>query len=531
VFFIDTFVGTASVLTSFSVWGFILLGALWGVFVGAMPGVGSSVGFALLLPLTFIISPVNSVAMLLAVSVGNAYGNSLPAIVLGIPGSPATIMTVMDGNALYKQGKGDIALGGAYIGALAGQMVSIPLFVLLVVPLADLAYVFQPPELFGIYVFGMVAVVSIASANVVKGLISACLGLLVGLVGTDPLTSLPRFTFGITNLLGGLEETIVVIGILALGEIFRSLRQSFDWSMGAAGPSRVRLPRLRAMGGREIVPPLLGGTVIGTLVGAVPGAGSTTAALVSYQQARMWSKNPEQFGKGSMSGIIANEAAQNAANSGELIPTLALGIPAGGSMLILLGALIMQGFVPGPFLIVQAPELLYAAVAGLTGATIILAVIGMRMAGWTLAVSKVDRQLVLVGALALVVLGAYAYRGSASDVLVMLFFGVIGYWMYRFGYSPAAAALAVVLSRGFESSLRYGLALSDDSFWRLVTRPVTATILLVSLAVLAIGLIREVRTRRRPAAIEMQRAIAAEVEGIDLPPRPPHTEPPSEQRS
>jgi putative tricarboxylic transport membrane protein len=520
VFFLETFVGSASLLTSPTIWVFIFIGSMWGVFVGAMPGVGSSAGFALLLPLTFIIEPVNSVAMLLAVSVGNAYGNSLPAIVLGIPGSPATIMTVLDGNALYKQGKGDIALGGAYIGALAGQLVSIPIFVLLVVPLADLAYLFQPPELFGIYVFGMVAVVSIASRNIVKGLVSAGFGLLVGLVGIDPLTSLPRFTFGIEQIRGGLDETIVVVGILALGEIYRSLRQSFDWSMGVGAPSRVRLPKLRAMGGREIIPPLLGGTLIGTLVGAVPGAGSTTAALVSYQQAKMWSKRPQLFGRGSMSGIIANESAQNAANSGELIPTLALGIPAGGSMLILLGALLAQGFVPGPFLIVQNPELLYAAVAGLTGSTIILIVIGMRMAGWTLAVSRVDRQVVLVGALALVILGAYAFRSSVTDVVVMLVFGIIGYWMYRFGFSPAAAALAVVLSRGFESSLRYGLALSDDSVWRLVTRPITALILLVSLAMLVAGLIREMHSRRREQ-IEMQEAVSAEVEGIDLPPRAP----------
>jgi putative tricarboxylic transport membrane protein len=516
VFFIDTFVGAAAILTDPTVWAFILLGALWGVFVGAMPGVGSPVGYALLLPLTFIIDPVNSVAMLLAVSVGNAYGNSLPAIVLGIPGSPATIMTVMDGNALYKQGKGDVALGGAYIGALAGQLVSIPIFVLLVVPLADLAYVFQPPELFGIYVFGMIAVVSIASSSIIKGLVSAGFGLLVGLVGTDPLTSLPRFTFGIGDLRSGLDETIVVIGLLALGEIFRSLRQRYDWSMGAGAPKKVRLPRFRSMGGREIVPPLLGGTVVGTLVGAVPGAGSTTAALVAYQQAKMWSKHPEKFGKGSMSGIIANESAQNAANSGELIPTLALGIPAGGSMLILLGALLAQGFVPGPFLIVQNPQLLHAAVAGLAGSTIMLMAIGMRMAGWTLLVSRVDRQLVLVGALALVVLGAYAFRSSSTDVIVMLVFGIVGYWMYRFGYSPAAAALAVVLSRGFESSMRYGLALSDDSFVSLVTRPVTATILLVSLAMLVIGLIREVRARRHPEEEDLQEAISAEGEGADV---------------
>ena len=493
--FIDTFAGALEVLIHPTTWLFILLGAVWGVFVGAMPGIGSPVGYALLLPLTFVLDPVQSVAMLLAVSVGNAFGNSLPAITLAIPGSPATIMTVLDGHALFKQGKGDVALGATFIAALAGQLISIPLFVLLVIPLANLAYVFQAPELFGIYVLGLVAVVSIASNNIVKGLLSAAFGMIVGMVGLDPLTTFSRFTFGINEIRAGFDETAVIVGILALGEIFRSLRQSFDWGVGSE-TGRVRLPRLKEMGGKGMLPSLFGGTVLGTLIGAIPGAGSTTAALVSYEQAKLWSKHPEEFGKGSLTGIIANEAAQNAANSGELIPTLALGIPAGGSMLILLGALISQGFVPGPFLIVENPQLLWAAVAGLLGATIFLAIIGMRMAGWMLAVSRVNRSMVMVTALALVILGTYSLKSSLTDVLVLLLYGVIGYFMYRFGYSPAAAALAVVLARGFETSLRRGLALSHDSFIELITRPITAALLLLSIAVLTVGLVRQGRRKR-----------------------------------
>ncbi len=498
--FFETFAGAFEALLSPLTWGCILLGSTWGVFVGAMPGIGAPVGFALLLPLTFILNPVAAVAMLLAVSVGNAFGNSFPAITLAIPGSPATIMTVLDGHALFKQGKGDVAMGATYLAALLGQLISVPLFVLLVVPLADLAYVFQPPELLGVYVLGLVAVVSLASSNVLKGLLSAGFGLVVGLIGLDPLTSFSRFTFGITEIRPGLDDAAVIVGLLALGEIFRSLRQSFDWGLGGeAKRRRVRLPKLAEMGGKGMIPSLLGGTVLGTFIGAIPGAGSTTAALVSYEQAKLWSKKPEEFGKGSLTGIIANEAAQNAANSGELIPTLALGIPAGGSMLILLGALNSQGFIPGPFLIVDNPELLWAAVAGLLGATVFLAIVGMRMAGWMLSISRVDRSSVLVAALALVLLGTYAVKSSITDVVVMLIFGVIGYFMYRYGYSPAAAALAVVLSRGFESSLRRGLALSHDSFWELVTRPITGVLLLVSLALLILSLWRQHRRRRAPA--------------------------------
>lgn len=497
--FLDSMQGALEVLLDPITWFWILVGSFWGVFCGAMPGIGVTLGYALVLPLAFVLHPVVAVAMLLSISVGNQFGNSLPAITLAIPGGPSTIMTVLDGHALYKQGKGDIALGAAYIAALVGQAISVPLFVALVIPLAGLAYVFQPPELFAVYVIGMVTVISIASANVMKGLVSAALGLLVGIVGSDPLTALPRFTFDLTSLRSGLDDAVVIVGLLAVGELFRSMRQTYSWSADAGKDAfrRIKLPRLRAMGGRDMLPALFGGTIIGTFVGAIPGAGSTTAALVSYQQAKLWSKKPEEFGKGSLTGIIANESAQNSANSGELIPTFALGIPTSGSMIILLGALTAQGFVPGPFLIRDDPQLLYAAIAGLLGGTVLLAFVGMRMAGWMLRVSRVDRSLVMVGALALVVLGVFAFRSSVMDILVMLVFGVVGYFMYRYGYSPAAAALAVVLSKGFESSLRTGLALSDDSFVKLVTRPFTALILLLALAILVAGLWRQAVASRR----------------------------------
>ena len=502
--FFDTFAGAFEILLDPTSWLFIILGAVWGVFVGAMPGIGAPLGFALLLPLTFTLDPVVAVAMLLALSVGNAFGNSLPAITLAIPGSPATIMTVLDGHALFKRGKGDVALGAAYIAALGGQLISIPLFVLLVIPLANLAYVFQAPELFGIYVLGMVAVVSIASANILKGLLSALFGLIVGLVGLDPLTTFSRFTFDVVEIRAGFDETAVIIGLLALGEIFRSLRQNYSWTIEGE-VKRVRLPRLSEMGGGGMVAPLVGGTVLGTLIGAIPGAGSSTAALVSYEQAKLWSKHPEEFGKGSLTGITSNEAAQNAANSGELIPTLALGIPAGGSMLILLGALISQGFVPGPFLIENDPELLWAAVAGLLGGTIFLAIIGMRMASWMLSVSRLNRSSVMIVALALVVLGIYGLKSSVTDVIVMLAFGVVGYFMYRYGFSPAAAALAVILSRGLETSLRRGLALSDDSFVTLITRPVTAALLGLAILMLVAGSVRQYSRRNRvPVATELE---------------------------
>jgi putative tricarboxylic transport membrane protein len=501
--FLDAFTGAFGVLLQPLTWAFIILGALWGVVVGAMPGIGTTLGYALLIPLTFVLDPVVSVAMLLALAVGSQFGNSLPAILVGIPGGSASIMTVLDGHTLYRQGKGDIALGASYIAALGGQVISIPLFVLLVIPLSAFAYAFQPPEMFGIYTLGIVAIVTIVGKNLLKGLLSAGLGFMVSLVGLDPLTSRTRFTFGISELRPGLDEVAVIVGLLAVGEIFRQVRQIYAWSDLEQGARRrrIKLPRLKTMGGRDMVPALLGGTVVGTVVGAIPGAGATSASLISYQQAKLWSKRPEEFGKGSLTGIIANESAQNASNSGELVPTLALGIPPSGSMVILLSALTAQGFVPGPFLIDQDPQLLYAAIGGLLGGTIFLAIIGMRLAGWMLVVSRTDRTMALISALAIVVVGVYALRSSMTDVIVLFAFGVIGYFMYRYDYSPAAAALAVVVGEGFESSLRHGLDLSNQSMVELITRPVTAGLLAVSLVLLVVGIWKESRSGRpKPSA-------------------------------
>jgi putative tricarboxylic transport membrane protein len=505
--FVNAFTGAFEILLHPTVWLFVAIGAMWGVFVGAMPGIGTTLGYALLIPLTFNLPAVTSVAMLLSVAVGSQFGNSIPAILVGVPGGSASVMTVLDGYTLFKQGKGDIALGASYMGALVGQILSIPLFVALVIPLANLAYIFQPPELFAMYTLGMVAIVAIASDSIVKGLTSAAFGLLIGVVGLDPLTGVVRFTFGVVALRPGFDDVAVVVALLAGGELLRSARQSFQWPVeGGEEAKRIRLPRMSRMGGRDMIPPLLGGTLIGTLIGAIPGAGATPAALISYQQAKLWSKRPEEFGKGSLTGIIANEAAQNASNSGELIPTLALGIPGSGSMVILLGALIAQGFVPGPYLITRDPELLYAAVAGLVGGTVLLAFVGMRLAGWMLRAVRIDRSVMIVTSLALVVLGVLALRSSINDVAVLIGFSLVGYFMYRYGFSPAAAALAVILSRNFEASMRHGLSLSDDSWLVMLTRPITAALLFASFIFLFGGFWRQYRTWRRTNAVILAEA-------------------------
>jgi putative tricarboxylic transport membrane protein len=482
-------------------WLAVAAGTVFGVIAGAMPGIGTTLAFGLVLPFTFVMSPVIGVAFLLSISVGVGYGNSIPAILMGIPGNPAAILTVIDGHTLHKRGESGLALGVSFVAALGGQLVSILMFILLVVPLMGLAYHFSFPEIFGLYCLGFVALISLAGDNMVKGLMAAAFGISVGLVGLDPINMVARLDMGFREVRSGFEEVAVVIGLLALSELFRSSRQIFQWKDRTDDTAGGRFPAFSRI--RPAIPAMVGGTVVGTFVGAIPGAGATPAAMISYQVAQMISKHPEEFGKGSIEGIGANEAAQNASNSGELIPTLGLGIPVTGSMVLLLAALSVQGFVPGPLMVSNAPELLYAAIAGLLASTLLLLATGWSMARLMLRAVQLDRQIVIVLAIAMTVIGIYSINTRVFDVAVALGFGVIGYFMLRYGYPTAAAALGVFLGKEFERSLRIGLNMNNNSFVDFITRPITLTIILVALGLLVWGIVKRAQMHRRIAANEV----------------------------
>jgi putative tricarboxylic transport membrane protein len=495
--FLSSLSGGVLVLADPYVWLLLLIGTMLGVIVGALPGIGATVAYGLVLPFTYFMGPVPAVAFLLSIAVGNQFGNSIPAILIGLPGSPATILTVADGFALHKKGETGLALGIAYLAALGGQAVSILFFVALVVPLAGLTYVFLAPELFSLYVLGMVSIVSLTGKSIPKGFVAATFGLLIGVVGLDPVTLSPRFDFGTRVLRNGLDVEPVVIGLLAVSELFRQARQTFQWSE-VSGNLVARFPSWAQI--KRCIPPMFIGTVTGTFIGAVPGAGTTPAALISYQQARVVSRKPEEFGKGSIEGIAANESAQNAANSGELIPTLGLGLPVSGTAVLLLSALTMQGMVPGPSLVSRSPQLLAAAVAGLLGGTLILVLTGWWLSRSMMRVATVNRSAVIILCLAIVMLGIFALERQIFDVWVCLICGVIGYFMTRYGYSVAAAALAAILASEFERTLRQGLNLFDNDIILFLSRPIAASIIFASLVILLLGVLRLRRERRSALA-------------------------------
>lgn len=473
---------------------FIFGGVLWGCVAGALPGVNSVMAIGVMVPFTFTMEPVSAVAFLIAINVGTAFGNSIPAILVGVPGTASAFLTAIDGYALHKKGESGLALGVTYFASVTGQFLATILFLLLVIPLAGLTYVFIAPELFALYLLGSTALVMLSGSNILKGLAAAAFGLTVAMIGRDPLSAVTRFTFGFPELRGGIHIIPVVLGLLAVSEIIRSMRQSFKWEALAPDFSP-KFPPLSAL--RRVFPFILVGTGIGSVIGAIPGLAGSAAAIMSYQQSKLWSRYPEEYGKGSIEGIASNESAQNADQAGELIPTFGLGIPGSSAMVVLLGALLMHGFVPGPLLIKESPQLLYAAVAGLLIATAILALIGWWIARSLLRVVTFDRSFVLVGALFLSMIGAFSLNRSVFDVYVLLFFGGVGYFMLRYGYPPAGASIAAILGTGLETNLRAGLMLKQGDFIAFVIRPWTALFLSISLVLLAYAVYSTVKLLRK----------------------------------
>ena len=492
--FLTPMLGGLQAMLDPMLWVFVLLGTVLGVLAGALPGVGTTLAFGLVLPFTFVMQPTMAVAFLLGISVGVMYGNSIPAVLMAVPGNPAAILTVLDGHALQKRGEGGLALGVSLVSSLIGQTVGTVLFVLLLVPLAGLGYAFQSPELFALFALGMIALVSLSGKNILKGGIAAVFGIFVAIIGLDPITNGPRFHLDTVALRNGFGVVPVVIGLLALSELIRSTRQIYQWgSEDSDGASSRKFPAFARF--KATLKPTLVGSVLGTLIGAIPGAGATPAAMISYQQAQFMSKTPEEFGNGSIEGIAANEAAQNASNSGELIPTLGLGIPGSGSMVLLLTALTVHGFTPGPRMLVTSPDLLYAAIAGMFAAVIFLVFTGWSMATLMMRAVAMDRGVVIAVSLVFVSVGIFSLNGRVFDVGVAYAFGIIGYFMHRYGYSTAAAALAVVLGKGFERHLRQGLSLTSNDWVTFVTRPITATTLTIALLLFLLSLKRVLGVR------------------------------------
>jgi len=456
------------------------MGVVAGTMVGALPGIGPAGATAILLPATFKLGPIGSLIMLSGIYYGTQYGGTITSVLMKIPGESASVVTMFDGNPLARQGKAGLALGLAAIGSFVGGTLSIVGLMMFGPPLANLALMLGPAEYFSLMVMALSLVSAFTGRSLVRALISMVFGLLLSLVGQDVMTGNPRLTFGMTGLLDGLDFLPVGVGLFGLCEIIQSFekKQEYEIIKTDLGFFSV-LPSLKQI--RETSGSMLRGTGIGFLVGLFPGAGPTVSSFLAYGVEQRISKKPEEFGHGALVGVAAPETANNAATGGQMVPMLSLGLPSSPTTGILLAALIMFGLRPGPTLFTEAPDVVWGLMASMYIGNVMLVVINLAFI--PLIVMMMDR---IKGYLAIVILllsviGVYGYRNNVFDVWIMLTFALVGYGLRELDIPETPAILGLLLGGQAESSLRQALVLSDGSLSILVSRPISATFLALTI--------------------------------------------------
>ena len=447
----------------------IFAGVLIGVIVGALPGLSSPMAVALLLPFTIQLEPVPAIAMMAALYCAGTFGGSITAILINAPGAPPAAATALDGYPMAARGEAGRALGIAAVSSICGGVFSLLVFLLAAPLLAKVATSFRPMEYFALSIFALSMLASISGKSSLRNLIAGAIGVLISTVGIHLTTGVERFTFDIPELSEGINFIPVLIGLFAMGELLNQ-SQKLDTVYHRISSVVVRLPSRDDF--RRIRGTIMRSSGIGTFIGILPAEGATVAAIMGYNEARRWAKNKSEFGTGCPEGIAGPEAANNAATGGAMVPTLALGIPGSGTTAIILAALIMHGFRPGPYLMKETPEFMYAIFIAMLLANIMFLVIGLVGAKVFSRVTLIPRALLWPSVFVFSVIGAYSTGASLFDVWVMLIAGVIGFVMLRHGFGPAPLVMGLILGTLVEESLSQSMILLDNDWLRFFESPI-----------------------------------------------------------
>ncbi len=474
----------------------MLAGVTWGIVGGALPGISGSIAMALLLPFTFGMPASAALMMLAGVYIGAMYGGSITAILIRTPGTPGSAITVVDGYELQKQGRGAKALGVSLVTGFIGGIASVFILIFMAVPLSRVALAFGPAEYFALGFFGLALIASLSGKEQLKGLISGLLGLMLATVGTDPFSGTPRFTFGSLDLIGGVAAIVGIIGLFAVSEIFQQVVESRGWEKFRGRPA-TDLPTWREL--KSLSPAMGIGIVMGTVEGLLPGGGGSIAAFIAYNEAKRWSKHPEQFGKGSLEGVAAPETANNVVTGTALIPLLTFGIPGSNAAAVFLGGMMLHNLLPGPMLFERTPDIVYSLFVSLFISNVFMLVVGYLILKPCLYLVNVPKPLLMTGIMALVLVGAYAVEGNIFNVWLVLATGLVGYFMRRYNFNILAAVLGLVLGFMVEVNLRRALLLSGGDPMTFVERPISLVLIVLALVTLAVPLWRRFRELKRRA--------------------------------
>lgn len=473
------------------------IGVFIGTLIGVLPGIGPVGAISLLLPITLHTSPIGAVIMLAGIYYGAMYGGSTTSILLNIPGEAASVVTCMDGYQMARHGRAGPALGIAAFGSFIGGTVSIIGLMLIAPPLAEAALKFGPPEYFSLMILGMTLLIYLTSGSIPKALMMGILGLILGVIGIDPISGDQRFTFNVLELSDGIGLVPLVMGLFGISEVLLNVEQDLKREIFQA-KIRGLLPNLQDW--KDSAGPILRGSTLGFLLGVLPGGGALISSFVAYAMEKRISKTPERFGQGAIEGVAGPETANNAATGGAFIPLLTLGIPANVVMAMLLGALMIHGMQPGPMLLQNHPKLFWGVVTSMYVGNGILLLLNLPLIGLWVQVLKVPYRILFPLILLFCMIGSYSINSSDLDMLIMIAFGVIGYLMKKFDYEGAPMVLAYVLGPMLEMALRQSLTMSNGSFSIFVTRPIAAVGILIAILLVASPLLRRARDRQRKAA-------------------------------
>ena len=484
---ITTLINPINLITMF-------FGMAVGTIIGALPGLTATMGVAILLPLTFGLPSITGMVLLLSVYCGGIYGGSITAILINTPGTPASAATAFDGYPLAKQGRGGDALYTALFVSTVGGLFSCFMLLFFAPLIASAALKFGPPEYFALSLFGLVVIAVATSKNAFKGLMMASVGLMITLIGIDPIEGVTRFTFGNIYLTMGIQLVPAVLGAFALSELFEKMAH-INENTGETVPFKKRT--IKAKNLMKYWKTMLKSSIIGTIIGAIPGTGAAISSFLAYNEAKRASKEPDTFGTGNLDGVVASEAANNAVTGATMIPLLTLGIPGDSVTAILIGALMMQGIIPGPNLFDGSSPWVYIIMGSMFIINIIMYIEGTAFIRFFVHVTKIPQKLLLGILMILCVVGAFATNNSVFDVFVMLAFGVLCYVVNRLDYPLTPLVISLVLGNLAERNLRQSLVISNGSFGIFFTRPISIVFLLVSALLLISTFIKTVKQERQ----------------------------------
>lgn len=482
--------GTALSLSNLT---YCFIGALLGTFIGVLPGIGPTATIAMLLPLTYYLSPTASLIMLAGIYYGSQYGGSTTAILMNLPGEVSSSVTAIDGYQMARQGKAGRALAIAAIGSFVAGTFATLVIAIVAAPLAVLALKFGPAENFSLILLGLVTSTALAHGSILKAMAMIVAGMLFGMVGTDVDSGQFRYTFGIPELTDGLGIVAVSLGIFGLAETMRNVEAQDSGELGTAKitsliPSRQDLV--------ESVGPIARGSVIGSILGTLPGGGSILSSFFSYAIEKRLSKTPEQFGKGALAGVAGPESANNAGAQTSFIPMLALGIPSHPLMALMIGALMIQGIAPGPNMIKEQASLFWGVIASMWIGNAMLVILNLPLVGLWVSLLKIPYRFLLPAVVMFSAIGVYTVSNASFDVILLVVFGLLGYGLHRLGCEPAPFLMGFVLGAPLEEHLRRALVFSNGDFTTFVTQPISAVLIgLTAVVLLATSL--PAITRRR----------------------------------